>query len=59
MYLQADAPLLAVFKQELQSFIRVRNEDQVDSFAHFLNWSKGLGVYRALGRDHWINIERL
>ncbi|CUH41200.1 phage terminase large subunit [Ruegeria atlantica] len=58
VYLPADAPWLRTFKRELQSFPRGRNDDQVDSFAHFLNWSKGLGFYRALGRDHQINIDR-
>ncbi len=58
MYLPADAPWLAAFKRELQSFPRGRNDDQVDSFAHFANWSKGVGFYRALGHDHQINIER-
>nr|WP_302477877.1 phage terminase large subunit [Ruegeria arenilitoris] len=58
VYLPADAPWLAAFKRELQSFPRGRNDDQVDSFSHLLNWSKGLGFYRALGRDHHINIER-
>ena len=33
------------------------NDDQVDSFAHFLNWSKGQGLHRALGRAYQINIE--
>ena len=52
-----DAPWLAVFKRELHSLPRGGNDVQVDSFAHFLNWSKGQGLYRALGRDHQINIE--
>ena len=57
--LPADAPWLAGFKRELQSFPRGRNDDQVDSFSQFLNWSKGNGFYRALGRDHPINQDRL
>ena len=56
--LPIDAPWLVAFKRELQSFPRGRNDDQVDSVSQFLNWSKGLGFYRALGRDHQINIER-
>ena len=46
------------FKRELQSFPRGRNDDQVDSFSQFLNWSKGNGFYRALGREHPINVAR-
>lgn len=56
--LPADAPWLPAFKRELQSFPRGRNDDQVDSFSQFLNWSKGMGFYRALGREHPINQER-
>ena len=57
--LPTEAPWLAGFKRELQSFPRGRNDDQVDSFSQFLNWSKGTGFYRALGREHPINQERL
>ncbi|WP_170462253.1 phage terminase large subunit [Ruegeria arenilitoris] len=56
--LPADSPWLATFKRELQSFPRGRNDDQVDSFSQFLNWSKGNGFYRALGREHPINVAR-
>ncbi|UWR08354.1 phage terminase large subunit [Ruegeria sp. B32] len=56
--LPADSPWLATFKRELQSFPRGRDDDQVDSFSQFLNWSKGNGFYRALGREHPINVAR-
>ncbi len=56
--LPAEAPWLSTFKRELQSFPRGSHDDQVDSFSQFLNWSKGPGFYRALGRDHAINRER-
>lgn len=56
--LPVEAAWLKDFKQELQSFPRGRNDDQVDSFSQFLNWSKGTGFYRALGREHPINLER-
>ncbi|MEM9897886.1 MAG: hypothetical protein AAF742_00735, partial [Pseudomonadota bacterium] len=59
VFLPTDALWLPGFKRELQSFPRGRNDDQVDSFSQFLNWSKGSGLYRALGRDHPINQERL
>ncbi|SHK51996.1 phage uncharacterized protein (putative large terminase), C-terminal domain-containing protein [Shimia gijangensis] len=58
IYLPADAPWLPTFKRELQSFPRGRNDDQVDSFSQFLNWSKGNGFNRALGREHPINVQR-
>ena len=57
--LPAEATWLPSFKRELQSFPRGRNDDQVDSFSQFLNWSKGRGFYGALPRDHPINQERL
>lgn len=56
--LPVQANWLPVFKREMQSFPRGRNDDQVDSFSQFINWSKGHGFNRALGRDHQINIER-
>ena len=56
--LPTEAPWLLDFKRELQSFPRGRNDDQVDSFSQFLNWSKGRGFYRALGRDHPVNRQR-
>ncbi|SFQ70573.1 phage uncharacterized protein (putative large terminase), C-terminal domain-containing protein [Roseivivax halotolerans] len=56
--LPEDAPWLPLFKRELQSFPRGRNDDQVDSFSQLLNWSKGAGFNRALGRRHEINVER-
>ena len=49
---------LSDFKRELQGFPRGRHDDQVDSFSQFLNWSTGTGFYRALGREHPINVER-
>ncbi|MEQ3708992.1 MAG: phage terminase large subunit [Tateyamaria sp.] len=58
VFLPSDALWLPAFKRELQSFPRGRNDDQVDSFSQFLNWSKGTGVYRALGREHPLSIER-
>lgn len=58
VYLPVTAEWLPAFKRELQSFPRGRYDDQVDSFSQFLNWSKGTGFYRALGRDHPINVER-
>nr|WP_165611630.1 phage terminase large subunit [Cognatiyoonia sediminum] len=58
VFLPKEAPWLPVFKRELQSFPRGRNDDQVDSFSQLVNWSKGNGIYRALGREHPINIER-
>lgn len=56
--LPTDAAWLSGFKRELQSFPRGRNDDQVDSFSHFLNWSLGIGFHRALGRDHPIHVAR-
>ncbi|TCL08258.1 putative phage terminase large subunit-like protein [Shimia isoporae] len=56
--LPEDAPWLASFKRELQSFPRGSHDDQVDSFSQFLNWSAGNGFYRSLGREHPINLER-
>lgn len=56
--LPAEASWLPAFKRELQSFPRGRHDDQVDSFSQFLNWSKGSGFYRSLGREHPINRER-
>jgi predicted phage terminase large subunit-like protein len=56
--LPADASWMPAFKRELQSFPRGRYDDQVDSFSQFLNWSKGTGFYRTIGREHPINIER-
>lgn len=53
------ASWLPDFKRELQSFPRGQYDDQVDSFSQFVNWSKGLGFYRALDRDHPINRKRL
>ncbi|WP_171052629.1 phage terminase large subunit [Ruegeria sediminis] len=58
VFLPVEAHWLPVFKRELQSFPRGRNDDQVDSFSQFLNWSKGNGFYRSLGREHPINLER-
>ncbi|MEQ8903427.1 MAG: phage terminase large subunit [Roseovarius sp.] len=58
VYLPREAPWLQSFKRELQSFPRGRNDDQVDSFSQFLNWTKTNGFFRALGRDHPINVER-
>jgi len=58
VFLPKEALWLPVFKRELQSFPHGRNDDQVDSFSQLLNWSKGNGIYRALGREHPINIER-
>lgn len=55
--LPTEAPWLAVFKRELQGFPRARFDDQVDSFSQFLNWAKGVGFRRALGREHPINRE--
>jgi len=54
--LPKEAPWLPAFKRELQSFPRGRNDDQVDSFSQLLNWSKGTGFFRSLGRDHPINL---
>ena len=58
VFLPKDAPWLPAFKRELQSFPRGGRNDQVDSFSQFLNWSKGNGVFRALGRDHPLSIEK-
>ena len=58
IYLPSEANWLQAFKRELQSFPRGRNDDQVDSFSQFLNWSKGTGFYRMLGREHPISRER-
>ncbi|KRS19182.1 phage terminase large subunit [Roseovarius indicus] len=58
VYLPVDAPWLKTFKRELQSFPRGKWDDQVDSFSQFLNWTKGYGFRRALGRRHPINVER-
>jgi predicted phage terminase large subunit-like protein len=58
VFLPKEAEWLSAFKRELQSFPRGRYDDQVDSFSQFLNWSKGIGFYRAVGRDHPINVER-
>ncbi|MFD0979940.1 phage terminase large subunit [Tropicimonas aquimaris] len=58
VFLPAEAPWLAGFKHELQAFPRARNDDQVDSFSQFLNWSKGNGPWRALGRHHPLVEER-
>ena len=59
VFLPAEASWLPAFKRELQSFPRATKYDQVDSFSQFLNWSKGHGFFRALGRDHPINRARL
>jgi len=56
--LPIEASWLPAFKRELQSFPRGRNDDQVDSFSQFLNWSKGNGPWRALPRDHPLALER-
>lgn len=56
--LPIDAPWLQAFKRELQSFPRGRHDDQVDSFGQMMNWAKGRGFYRSLGRGHPINAER-
>ncbi|MEP1201291.1 MULTISPECIES: phage terminase large subunit [Rhodobacterales] len=58
VFLPCEADWLSAFKRELQSFPRGRNDDQVDSFSQFLNWSKGQGFYRSLDRDHPINQEQ-
>ncbi|WP_161594686.1 phage terminase large subunit [Marimonas lutisalis] len=58
VYLPTEASWFSDFKRELQSFPRGRNDDQVDSFSQFLNWSKGNGFHRALGREHPINLKR-
>ena len=58
VFLPKEAPWLPAFKRELQSFPRGRKNDQVDSFSQFLNWSKGTGVYGALGRDHPLTVEK-
>ncbi|MEE4236050.1 MAG: phage terminase large subunit [Anderseniella sp.] len=58
VFLPQDAPWLPAFKRELQSFPRGRNDDQVDSFSQFLNWSKGIGFWRALPRDHPLSLAR-
>ncbi|WP_037374553.1 phage terminase large subunit [Sediminimonas qiaohouensis] len=58
IYLPREAAWLSAFKRELQSFPRGRYDDQVDSFSQFLNWTKSQGFYRALGRNHPINVER-
>lgn len=58
VFLPRDASWLRSFKRELQSFPRGRNDDQVDSFSQFLNWTKGHGFHRALGRNHPINVDR-
>ena len=42
----------------LHRFPRGRNDDQVDSFSQFLNWSKGNGPWRALQREHPLQLER-
>jgi predicted phage terminase large subunit-like protein len=56
--LPKEAAWMPAFKRELQSFPRGKNDDQVDSFSQFLNWTKGNSVYRALGRDHPLSIEK-
>ena len=56
--LPSESSWLPAFKRELQSFPRGRYDDQVDSFSQFLNLSKGTGFYRALDRDHPVNIAR-
>lgn len=58
LFLPPEAAWLSAFKQELQSFPRGRNDDEVDSFSQFLNWSKGQGFYRMLGREHPIYQQR-
>lgn len=58
VFLPADASWLSAFKRELQGFPRSRNDDQVDSFSQFLNWSKGNGFWRAFPRDHPLRMER-
>jgi predicted phage terminase large subunit-like protein len=55
--LPADASWLPAFKRELQSFPRGRNDDQVDSFSQFLNWSKGNGFWRSLPHDDPLRVE--
>ncbi|PPB80351.1 putative phage terminase large subunit-like protein [Albidovulum inexpectatum] len=50
--LPREAPWLAAFRRELQAFPRGRNDDQVDSFTQFLNWTKGLGFLCALPHEH-------
>lgn len=58
VFLPKDAAWFDAFKRELQSFPRSRNDDQVDSFSQLLNWSKGPGFLRSIGRDHPINQAR-
>ncbi len=56
--LPRDAPWLAGFRRELQSFPRGSRKDQADSFSQFLNWSRKNGFWRALGREHPLKVER-
>ncbi|PPB81353.1 putative phage terminase large subunit-like protein [Albidovulum inexpectatum] len=50
--LPREAPWLPAFRHELQAFPRGRNDDQVDSFSQFLNWSRTRGFLRALRPEH-------
>jgi len=56
--LPREASWLPAFKRELQGFPRTTNKDQADSFSQFLNWSTQVGFWRALGREHPLNVER-
>lgn len=58
VFLPAEAPWLPGLKRELLGFPRARHEDQVDSFSQFLNWSKCIGFWRTLPRDHPMKIAR-
>jgi len=39
-------------------FPRTTLKDQADSFSQFINWKKGTGFWRAIGRDHPLAVER-
>lgn len=58
VHLPREAHWLAEFKRELLGFPRAHYDDQVDSFSQFLNWSKGTGFWRTIGRDHPLAVER-
>jgi predicted phage terminase large subunit-like protein len=56
--LPREAPWLADFKRELLGFPRATYKDQADSFSQFVNWSRGTGLWRAIGRDHPMSVAR-
>jgi len=59
LLLPREAPWLAAFRRELQSFPRGRHDDQVDSVSQFINWSSSDdGFWRALPNDHPLKIAR-